>query len=81
MKKQCAHRPFIQLKHTILTFSKLFAHLFLCCILSEELYSSTVVLIETVIMPEPQARALSVLKSILLSQGQFIYHDNAIYNK
>jgi hypothetical protein len=39
----------------------------------------TVVLIETVIIPEPQARALSVLKSILLSQGQFIYHDNAIY--
>ena len=79
MKKQSAYRPFIQLKHTILTFSKLFAHLLLCCILSEELYSSTVVLIETVIMPEPQARALSVLKSILLSQGQFIYHDNAIY--
>ena len=39
----------------------------------------TVVLTETMIMPEPQARALSVLKSILLSQGQFIYHDNAIY--
>ena len=39
----------------------------------------TVVLTETVIMPEPQARLLSVLKSILLSQGQFIYHDNAIY--
>ena len=38
----------------------------------------TVVLAETVIMPEPQARALSVLKSILLSQGQSIYHDNAI---
>jgi hypothetical protein len=30
-------------------------------------------------MPEPQARALSVLKSILLSQWQSIYHDNALY--
>ena len=30
-------------------------------------------------MPEPQARALSVLKSILLSQGQSINHDNALY--
>ena len=39
----------------------------------------TVVLTEAVIMAEPQARALSVLKSILLSQGQSIYHDNAIY--
>jgi hypothetical protein len=37
------------------------------------------VLTETLIMPEPQARALSVLKSIILFQGQFIYHDNAIY--
>ena len=39
----------------------------------------TVILTEAVIMPEPQARALSVLKSKLLSQGQSIYHDNAIY--
>ena len=30
-------------------------------------------------MPEPQARALLMLKSILLSKGQSIYHDNAIY--
>jgi hypothetical protein len=30
-------------------------------------------------MPEPQEGALSVLKSILLSQGQFIYHGNALY--
>jgi hypothetical protein len=30
-------------------------------------------------MPEPQAKTLSVLKSILLSQGQFIYHNNALY--
>jgi len=36
------------------------------------------VLTETVIMSEPQARAISVLKSILLSQGQSIYHDNAL---
>jgi hypothetical protein len=34
---------------------------------------------ETLIIPDPQARTLSVLKSILLSQGQFIYHDNALY--
>ena len=39
----------------------------------------TVVLTETLIMPEPQARALSVLKSILLTQGQSIYHDNTLY--
>jgi hypothetical protein len=39
----------------------------------------TVVLTETLIMPEPQAKTLSVLKSILLSQGQFIYHNNALY--
>ena len=39
----------------------------------------SVVWTETLIMPEPQARALLVLQSILLSQGQFIYHDNALY--
>jgi hypothetical protein len=38
----------------------------------------TVVLTETLIIPEPQARALLMLKSILLSQGQSIYHDNAL---
>ena len=30
-------------------------------------------------MSEPQARALSVLKSIPLSLGQSIKHDNALY--
>ena len=34
---------------------------------------------ETLIIPEPQARRLSVMKSILLSQGQSIYHDNTLY--
>jgi hypothetical protein len=33
-------------------------------------YARKVVLTETLIMPEPQARSLSVLKSILQSQGQ-----------
>jgi hypothetical protein len=30
-------------------------------------------------MPSPAARALSLLQSILLSLGQSINHDNAIY--
>ena len=34
---------------------------------------------ETLIMPELQSRSLSVLKSILLTQGQSINHDNALY--
>ena len=38
----------------------------------------TVVLTEALIMSEPQARQLSVLKSILLSHGQSIYYDNAL---
>jgi hypothetical protein len=36
-----------------------------------------IVLTETLLKSEPQARALSVLKSILLNQGQSINHDNA----
>ena len=54
---------------------------YLCIGHYRDLYTAqgTVVLTETVIMPEPQTRALSVLKSMLLSQGQFIYHDNAIH--
>ena len=32
----------------------------------------------TVIMPGPHARALSMLKSIILSQGQSINHDNPL---
>ena len=38
----------------------------------------TVVQIETVMMSEPQARALSVLNSILLYQEESINHDNPL---
>jgi hypothetical protein len=41
--------------------------------------TTSLVWTETLIMHEPQARELLVLQSILLSQGQFIYHDNALY--
>ena len=44
----------------------------------DRLPKGTVVLTETLIMPEPQARALSVLKSILLSPGQFMDHENVL---
>ena len=41
--------------------------------------SMKVVLTLTLIMPSPAAQALSVLKSILLSLGPSINHDNTLY--
>jgi hypothetical protein len=39
----------------------------------------TVALTSTLIMPSPAAQALSMFQSMLLSIGQSINHDNALY--
>ena len=39
----------------------------------------TVVLRSKLILPSPAAQTLSLLQSILLSLGQSINHDNALY--